>query len=237
MDESWQVFENLEKLGGPTWFRLGDRDLATHLERSRRLKAGEPLSQVTHAFCAAWGIGPAVLPMSDQPVPTIVLTDEGELAFQEYFVARHFEPKVNGFRFEGAAQARPAPGLLEAIAHADLVVFCPSNPWVSIDPILAVPGIREAIASKKVIAVSPIIGGDVIKGPAAKMYADLGMTPSAAAVAKHYEGLLTAFVLDEVDRNLAQKLDVQTYVSDTIMETAAHRRRLAEEILVHAKDL
>jgi LPPG:FO 2-phospho-L-lactate transferase len=235
-DESWQAFQNLERLGGPTWFRLGDRDLATHLERARRLKAGESLSQVTKAFCAAWGVGPTVLPMSDQPVPTVVLTDEGELAFQEYFVARHFEPRVTGFRFEGAADAEPAPGLLDAIEQTDLIVFCPSNPWVSIDPILAVPGIRDALGSKLVIAVSPIVGGDVVKGPAAKMYADLGITPSATAVAQHYEGLLSAFVLDEVDRDLVENLDVQTYVSDTIMKTAAHRRRLAEEILFYAKN-
>ena len=141
-DETLQVFTELEALGAPTWFRLGDRDLATHLERTRRLRAGETLSQVTAALCEAWGIQSRVLPMSDQLIPTMVMTDEGELAFQEYFVARRCEPKVTGFRFENILQAAPAPGVLEAIEAAELVVICPSNPWVSIDPILGVPGVR-----------------------------------------------------------------------------------------------
>jgi len=164
-DESWHAIENITRLGGPNWFHLGDQDLGTHLERTRRLKAGQTLSQITRDFCAAWGIGPTVLPMSDDPVPTIVLTDEGELPFQEYFVHRRCEPRVRGFRFQGVDGAHPAPGMIAAIREADLVVICPSNPWVSIDPILALPNIRSEIGSRRVVAVSPIIGGKAVKGP------------------------------------------------------------------------
>ncbi|MCP4372855.1 MAG: 2-phospho-L-lactate transferase, partial [Deltaproteobacteria bacterium] len=178
---------------------LGDRDLATHLERTRRLRAGEPLSEVTRAFCQAWGIGPAVLPATDDAVPTRVYSDEGELPFQEYFVHRQCRPRVTGFHFQGAAQAQPTPAGLEAVRQADLVVICPSNPWVSVDPILALPGMREAVSARPVIAVSPIIGGKAVKGPAAKMYAELGIQPSARAVAAHYGSLLAGLMLDEVD--------------------------------------
>ena len=138
MSETWNVIENAEKLGGPTWFRLGDRDLGTHLERTRRLKDGQTLSQVTNDFCKAWGIQHTVVPISDQPVRTIVKTEEGDLPFQEYFVHRRCEPRVTGFRFEGVEQAQPAPKAREAIQSADAIVICPSNPWVSIDPILRV---------------------------------------------------------------------------------------------------
>jgi LPPG:FO 2-phospho-L-lactate transferase len=235
--ETWNALENLSRLGGPGWFRLGDRDLATHLERTRRLAAGDTLSQVTAAFCAAWGVGPRVLPMSDDPVPTIVRTDEGELPFQEYFVARRCEPRVTGFHFMGAAQAAPAPGVLAALAAADAVVICPSNPWVSIDPILNIPGVWAALAARPVVAVSPIVGGQALKGPAAKMYAELGTDPSAAAVAKHYRGLLAGFVLDAVDAGLVSQLDMPTLVADTIMKDRGHRLRLAQEVLEFAARL
>ena len=236
-DETWHTMENLEKLGSPTWFRLGDSDFATHLERTRLLKSGQALSEITAQFCAAWGVKPKVLPMSDDPIPTIVLTEEGEMAFQEYFVARRCEPRVTGFRFEGSEQARPAPGVLDAIQKADFVVICPSNPWVSIDPILSVPGIYTALEERPVIAVSPIIGGKAIKGPAAKMYAELGITPSANAVAEHYGDLLAGFVLDEVDGNLTKDLGLRTLVADTIMKRKKDRIRLGEEVLSFAKDL
>jgi LPPG:FO 2-phospho-L-lactate transferase len=169
--ETFHVLENLQELGGPDWFRLGDRDLATHIERTRRLRESQPLSQITRAFCCAWGVRQLVLPMSDQPVRTMVdTTEDGELAFQEYFVHRKCKPKVKGFRFIGIATARPAAGVLEAIEHADGIVICPSNPWVSIDPILKITGIRSALATKIVIAVSPIIGGLTVKGPAANVH-------------------------------------------------------------------
>jgi LPPG:FO 2-phospho-L-lactate transferase len=233
-DESWNALESLTQIGGPSWFRLGDRDLGTHLERTRRLRERQTLSQTTADFCEAWGIGPKVLPMSDEPVPTIVCTEDGELAFQDYFVVRRCEPRVSGFRFEGVESAKPAPGVLEAVERADLVVMCPSNPWVSIDPILALPGMRLALEAARVVAVSPIVGGKAIKGPAAKMYRELGITPSAYAVAEHYGGLLTGFVLDDVDKDQAgsvEALGLKTLVTDTIMKTPDDRRRLAEEVL------
>ena len=210
-DETFQAFDQLDALGGPTWFRLGDRDLATHLERTRRIQAGSSLSQVTAEFCQAWGISPLVLPMSDDPVPTIVLTDQGELAFQEYFVHRQCSPIVTGFRFEGIQQAAPAPGVLDAIDAADYVVVCPSNPWVSIDPIIHLPGVRQTLGGKVVVAVSPIIGGKALKGPAAKMYQELGITPSVIAVAEHYGDLLTGLVVDEIDQILTKRLTFKNY--------------------------
>lgn len=233
-DETWNAFYTLVSLGGPDWFHLGDRDLGTHLERTRRLRAGEPLSQVTRDFCAAWGVRPTVLPASDQRVPTLVYTEEGVLPFQEYFVHRACQPRVTGFRFEGAAQARPAPEVLSAILAADLVILCPSNPWVSIDPILAIPGIRQALAERPILAVTPIIGGKTVKGPAAKMYAELGIHPSALAVARHYGSLLHGFVLDVVDEEqyeLLRSLGLQVLVTDTLMRDRADRLRLAGEVI------
>jgi LPPG:FO 2-phospho-L-lactate transferase len=228
--ETWNTIANIEKLGGPAWFRLGDQDIATHLERTRRLKEGKPLSEITKEFCKAWGIGPNVLPMTDSPVRTMVDSDEGELAFQEYFVHRRCEPRVKGFRFDGVEVAEPAPGVREALESADAVVFCPSNPWVSIDPILRVVGKIQ----KPVIAVSPIIGGKAVKGPAAKMYAELGIEPSALAVAKHYRTILTGFVLDTTDLESEKQirdLSVKTLVTDTIMNQSTDRIRLANDVL------
>jgi LPPG:FO 2-phospho-L-lactate transferase len=232
--ETWQALEALGELGGPTWFRLGDHDLGLHLERSRRRRSGQPLSSITAHFCRALGIRSQVLPMSDDPVMTWVNSNEGELPFQEYFVHRQCRPQVSGFRFAGTEQARPAPGVLEALQAANLIVICPSNPWVSIGPILAVPGIQEAIASRPVVAVSPIIGGQAIKGPAAKMYAELGIQPSALSVARHYEKLLTGFILDSIDSNQAetvQSLGISTCVTDTLMRTAQDRLRLAKLVI------
>jgi len=230
VSETWNAFANASKLGGPNWFNLGDQDLGTHLERTRRLKSGQCLSEITRDFCRAWGIQHTILPMSDSPVRTIVETDEGELAFQEYFVHRRCEPRVRGFRFEGAEIAEPAPGAVEAVRSADAVVFCPSNPWVSIDPILKIlPQIE-----KPVFAVSPIIGGETVKGPAAKMYRELGIEPSALAVARHYRERLTGFVLDEVDKQLEGELmglSIKTTVTNTLMESHEDRIRLAQEII------
>ncbi|NMB86817.1 MAG: 2-phospho-L-lactate transferase, partial [Chloroflexi bacterium] len=166
-NETWQVLGHLTALGGPSWFKLGDADLATHLERTRRLASGESLSGVVRGLCETWKVPVGVLPMSDQSVSTIVHTREhGELAFQEYFVKYACAPVVTRFEFRGIEEAQPAPGVLEAIRATDTVLICPSNPWVSIAPILAIAGIREAIQGKKVVAVSPIIGGKAIKGPA-----------------------------------------------------------------------
>ena len=230
VDETWNVIDQASKLGGPAWFRLGDQDLGTHLERTRRLEAGQSLSHVTKDFCEAWGIKQNVLPMSDQPVRTIVQTDEGDLAFQEYFVHRRCEPHVRGFRFEGAGTAKPAPGVSEAIQSADAVIVCPSNPWVSIDPILRIVKRIE----QPVVAISPIIGGQTVKGPAAKMYRELGIEPSALAVARHYRDLATGFVLDHIDRQLEgeiRSLSMRTFVTNTLMNSHDDRKRLAMDVL------
>ena len=229
-NESWNVLDNVSKLGGPDWFRLGDHDLGTHLERTRRLELGDSLSKITRHFCITWGVRHTVLPMSDQPVRTIVETDEGNLAFQEYFVHRRCGPRVRGFRFDGVDMAEPAPGAREAIQAADAVVICPSNPWVSIDPILKIyPNIN-----KPMVAISPIIGGESVKGPAAKMYRELGIEPSALAVARHYEGLAANFVLDEVDAQLNESirgLNMHTLVTNTLMRSHEDRRQLVRAVL------
>ncbi|HUE98188.1 MAG TPA: 2-phospho-L-lactate transferase [Anaerolineales bacterium] len=230
INETWNVIENASKLGGPAWFRLGDQDLGTHLERTRRLKEGQSLSQITKDFCQAWGIEHTILPMSDQPVRTIVETEEGDLAFQEYFVHRRCEPPVRGFRFDGVERAEPAPGTREAIQSADAVIICPSNPWVSIDPILQIITTTE----KPVVAVSPIIGGQTVKGPAAKMYRELGLESSAVAVARHYGDLATGFVLDRIDEQLETRirsLQMCTLVTNTLMNSHDDRERLAMDIL------
>jgi LPPG:FO 2-phospho-L-lactate transferase len=230
--ETYHMLENLQKLGGPEWFRLGDQDLATHLERTRRLRAGQSLSRITSDFCHAWGVMHTVLPMSDQQVRTMVDTTEyGELDFQEYFVHLKCQPKVNGFRFSGIEAALPSPGVLDAIMKADAIVVCPSNPWVSIDPILAVSGITSALDSKIVIAVSPIIGSLTVKGPAAKMYTELGYQPSALEVARHYGKFLSAFVLDRVDSTLAQSFSIPIFLTNIMMRNQADRRLLAQDVL------
>jgi LPPG:FO 2-phospho-L-lactate transferase len=241
VDETWNAIQNASSLGGPGWFNLGDRDIGTHLERTRRLKEGQCLSVITHDFCTAWGITPTVLPMTDQVVRTIVNTDEGELAFQEYFVHRRCEPRVKGFRFEGADQAEPTPRAREAIRAADVVILCPSNPWVSIDPILRVisPLRLEKGSGLKVVAISPIIGGETVKGPAAKMYRELGIEPSALAVASHYRDLATHFVLDRVDKQLQGAitgLNMKTLVTNTLMKSHDDRRRLAQDTIAFVEN-
>lgn len=240
--ETWQALETLAELGGPSWFRLGDLDLGLHLERTRRLKLGHSLSQVTAHFASVWQVGPRILPMSDDAVPTWVYTKEGEISFQDYFVRRQCRPEVTGFRFSGAEQAKPAPGVLQSLEQADLVVICPSNPWVSIAPILAVPGILPALQREglPIVAVSPIIAGQAIKGPAAKMYAELGIRPQALAVAQHYGSLLDGFVLDEQDAAEAGQVEaagIRARVTATVMKTRQDRERLAREVLEFGQSL
>lgn len=238
--ETWNFLGTLDELGGPTWFRLGDRDLALHVERTRRLRSGWTLSEFTQQVCERFNIDVRVIPMSDDPVRTIVVTHEGELPFQEYFVAQRCEPVVCGFRFQGVELAKPAPGVVEALSTADAVVFCPSNPWVSLDPILAVPGIQPAIQSKIVVGVSPIIGGKAIKGPTDKIYRELGIAPSALAVAEHYRQILTGFVCDREDHLLAEEigqLGMKTLVSNTVMRGLDDRHRLALEIMAFLSTL
>lgn len=242
-DETWQAIEVIEKMGGPGWFRLGDKDLGLHLERTRLLETGKTLSEICRHFSTIWEIDHRVLPMSDERVATVVHSSEGDLHFQDYFVKRKCEPKVSGFYFEGANASYPAPGVLEALHKADLIVICPSNPWVSIDPILAVPGIREAVRdsdqSKQVIGISPIIQGSTLKGPAAKMFLEMGIEPSAANVAEHYGsitggGLLSGFVIDDLDsdeRAAIVELGISTNITNTIMKTANDRINLAAEVI------
>ena len=240
--ESGAFMAALGALGGETWFFLGDRDLATHVERTRRLAAGESLSAVTAAFCARLGILARIVPMSDDPVPTIVETDEGPLAFQHYFVRERCRPRVLGFRHEGAERARPSAAFLDALGAPDLgaVIVCPSNPYISIDPILAVSGVRAALGACRapVVAVSPIVGGRAVKGPTAKMMAERGVAPSAAAVAGHYAGLIDGFVLDEADRAEAAGIaatGVAVEVTATVMSGRAEKQALARTVLAFAE--
>jgi len=234
-DETWVTYHSIAQLGGLDWFRLGDKDLATHLIRTRKLSQGEALSTITRNLCQRWGIAHRIYPMSDDPVATIVHTQSGDaLGFQEYFVHQACQPVVQSFEFKGAEKANPLPPVLEGIQKADIVIFAPSNPWVSIDPILAVPGYRQAIAEKLVIAVSPIIGGKAVKGPAAKMYLELGFLPTAAVVASHYRDLLTGFVLDTIDRGELEKIErwrIISLVTNILMKDEQDRIRLAEEVL------
>ena len=223
--------EHAVRLGGPDWFKLGDKDLGTHLERTRRLNNGQPLSKITRDFCKAWKVQHTILPMSDQPVRTIVETVGKEISFQEYFVHLKCEPKVIGFHFEGAERAEAAPGVVEAIDSAEAVVICPSNPWVSIDPILAVANLRSAVEAKLTIAVSPIIGGKAVKGPLAKMFTELGIQPSALAIIEHYQNLLNGFVLDNIDQDLTKMIGIPSITTDTLMDSLTKRAQLAQAML------
>ena len=239
--ESSAFMEALGALGGETWFFLGDKDLAIHVERTHRLRAGESLNAVTSDLCARLGIRARIVPMSDDPVPTIVETEDGPLAFQHYFVRERCRPKVLGFRHEGAEQARASAGFLDALAAPDLgaVIVCPSNPYISVDPILAVPGVRAALESCRapVIAVSPIIGGEAVKGPTAKMMAERGIAPSAAAIAEHYAGLIDGFVLDEADRGAAAGIaatGAAVEVTATMMTAREEKQALARAVLAFA---
>lgn len=230
-DETTAMMDQLRLLGGEDWFLLGDRDLALHLIRSQRLAAGERLSGVTASIAARLGIGARILPMTDDPVATIVQTPGGEIAFQDWFVRQRAAPSVTGFRFAGIDTARPAPGVVEALQAADAIILCPSNPFISLDPILAVPGLREAIPEVPVIAVSPIIGGQAVKGPAAQLMRDLGHEVSPAGIAAHYAGLLTAMVIDDADAELAARLPVPAKVTQTLMKSDADRAAVARACL------
>lgn len=238
--ETFHCLEAVTQLGGPAWFRLGDRDLATHLLRTEWLRAGQRLTAVTHRLATALGVEVPLLPMTDQPFRTQVLTDEGVLPFQEYFVRRRWQPIVRGFFWEGAATAQPTPEVLESLAWANLIVLCPSNPFVSIGPILALPGVREAISQRITLAISPILGGQAVKGPAAKMFQELGITPSATAVAAHYGPLLTGFILDITDAALEPEiraLGMIPRVVPTLMPHHAARVALAQEVLTFGLQL
>jgi len=242
--ETWNFMEQVKRLGGETWFRLGDRDLAMHVERTRRLAAQETLSEVTTALTAALGIRHAVVPMSDAPVRTIVRTADGELAFQRYFVGEQCRPVATGVRFDGAAAATPSPALQAALARRDVaaVIVCPSNPYLSIDPILAVPGVRAGLKTlgAPIVAVSPIIAGRALKGPAAKLMRELGVAPSVTAIVCHYGGLLSGLVVDGEDADEAEALrtlGLPTLATGAVMTTDEDRIRLARETLAFALDV
>lgn len=239
--ETWSFMSAVEQLGGPTWFRLGDADLAVHVERTRRLRAGESLSTVTAHLSSRLGVRAAIVPMSDQPVRTVVETESGALGFQEYFVRERCEPAVRRVTYEGAAGARPAPATAGALAAAELegIILCPSNPWLSIDPMLAIPGMRDLLTAARapIVAVSPIIAGQAVKGPAAKIMRELGLVPDAAAVARHYAGLIDGFVLDTVDASLAPAIDAPILLTGTLMTTREQKVALAWECLLFCQRL
>ena len=234
-DETWAFMETLSALGGEDWFRLGDRDLAVHVERTRRLRHGESLSAITADFCRRLGVGPRVLPATDDRLRTRLRTDEGWLDFQDYFVRLQCRPVVRELAFAGAEQARPHPDLLAALGNERLraVIICPSNPFISVEPILAVQGMRQALlaCAAPVIAVSPIIGGRAVKGPTAKMMTELGMIPSAAAVAKRYGDLLDGYIVDHIDVASCTDLDLRIVPAKALMETLADREALAHLVL------
>ena len=237
-EESWSFMRSLGTLGGETWFRLGDNDLATHVERTRRLRSGESLTRITAAFAARLGIAATLLPMSDDPVRTLVDTTEGRLEFQHYFVRLRCAPAVRGIGFAGAAQARPNPALLAALRARDLsaVVICPSNPYLSVDPILALPGIREALAGcpAPIVVVSPLIGGAAVKGPTAKIMRELGIPQTQEAIARHYDGLVDGLVVDAADATQAPSLKLPVEVTRTLMRDLADRETLARAVLAFA---
>jgi LPPG:FO 2-phospho-L-lactate transferase len=234
-DETWTFMRALAALGGPAWFRLGDGDLATHVERTRRLKAGETLTQICAHMADKLGIMARVLPMTDDPVRTVVDTEAGTLAFQEYFVREQCRPPVRTIRFEGASAARPTRSVLDALAADTLagIIICPSNPWLSVDPILAVPGLREAMQSSgaPIVAVTPIIGGKAVKGPAAKIMAELGLTPDVRSIAQRYAGLVDMLVIDAVDADLAGGMPIQVTAANTLMQTLDDKIALARRCL------
>lgn len=231
-DETWNFMAALESVGGETWFRLGDADLALHVERTRCLKAGHSLTSVTRHFAQRFGIGAEILPMSDDRIATRVLTNEGELAFQDYFVRRRCLPPVRGLRFEGAESARLSVAARAAFASPELraIVIAPSNPWLSIDPLLAIPELREALrsAAVPVVAVTPIIAGKAIKGPTAKIMGELGIDISPLSVAEHYGDVLDGFVLDSRDEALADRFTIATEVTDTFMRSPDVSDRVAQ---------
>ena len=242
--ETWNCLESLAELGGTSWFRLGDRDLATHLYRSQRLREGAGLGEVTAELCRAFGIASRIVPVSDDPMATMVATPDGELPFQDYFVRRHCAPRVTGFRFAGAEDARIHPELAAALASSALraVIFCPSNPFVSIGPMLAIAGMKEALKAvgKPVIAVSPIIGGQAVKGPAAKMMTELGMPTTALALAQHYRFCVDALVVDDVDRkhlSAIRDLGMSCEATATLMKDDDDKVQLARMIAEYADAL
>lgn len=232
-DETFFALESMQALGGEDWFRLGDKDLSLHLRRTQWLRQGVSLTEITDRLRRILAIPSRVLPMCDQPVRTLVHTDEGDLPFQHYFVRRRCEPTIIDLSFVGAAESRPAEPVVEAIERADLIIFCPSNPYLSIDPILSVTGLRRKIRKLPVpkVAISPIVGGRAIKGPAAKMMREMGQMISPLTVVDHFDGLLDGFVLDEQDAVVQRAIDIPLCVTNTIMVDLDDKAALAQATL------
>ncbi|WP_230291472.1 2-phospho-L-lactate transferase [Croceicoccus sp. Ery5] len=224
--ETWSFMDAVKSLGGEDWFNLGDGDLALHVLRRMARDAGQPLSEIVRGFALQWGLGLTILPMSDDPVATWLQTDEGLLPFQRYFVARRCEPRVNAIRFEGADAALPAPGVVAAIEAADMILIAPSNPWLSIDPILAVPGLRQALERRNapLVAVSPLVGGKAVKGPTAKLMDEMGLSVTNQTIAEHYGDLLDAMLVHQGDPHPSDPPCAET---DTLMNSAQDRHLVA----------
>ena len=239
--ETWEMMGALRQLGGEAWFQLGDRDLAMHVLRTNWLRAGKSLTEFAAHAARQLGISAQILPMTDDAVRTIVATAEGDLPFQRYFVERRCEPAVRGIGFDGAKAAQPASGLVDLIGNQNLraVVICPSNPYLSVDPILAIPGIRSALANAPapVVAVSPIIGGQAVKGPTAKIMAELGVAVTTQTIAAHYRGLIDGLVIDESDANDRAQIDVPILATRTMMKDIEDRERLARDVAAFADTL
>ena len=236
------ALEMLRRYGEETWFQLGDRDFATHILRTQRLRVGWTPTRVLAAFVAALGVRARLLPMCDDPVATLVRTPAGELEFQEYFVRRRQADAVLGVRFAGIEAARPSDDVRAALAQANAIIFCPSNPIVSIGPILALPGLRDLLgaAAAPKVAVSPIVGGRALRGPADRMLSGLGIEVSPFGVAQLYRGLLGGMVIDRVDAGDAPRIEalgMRVHVTETVMQTVADRVRLAEDVLHFAQEL
>ena len=236
-NETWACISELEELGADSWFRLGDRDLALHLLRTQMLNRGATLQKVADRLCESLGIDHRIAPMSNDKIRTTVNTPNGKLAFQEYFVREQCEPAVIDFDFEGIENSKPNPVVMSWLDECDGIIICPSNPYVSVDTILSVPKYRDAFQSKPVIAVSPIVGGLAIKGPAAKMMTELGVPPTPIAVAKHYGSLLSGFVLDQTDHEQAKDIAIPSIVTQTIMLTLQDRIELAEQCVRFLEEL
>jgi len=238
-NESWNFMAEIERLGGENWFRVGDKDLAVHIERTRRLNDREKLSNITADFARHFGILGRVVPMTNDLVRTMVITDEGTLDFQHYFVGRRCEPVVRGLAYAGAADAQLVPILQEAAQDPSLqaIVICPSNPWLSIGPFLEIPAWRELLleATAPVIAVSPLVNGQAVKGPTTKIMSELQLEQSSATIARFYEGIIDGLVLDKSEAHLAPEIHVATHVTATLLKTAADKQRLAREVLDFAR--
>lgn len=239
-DETFRALDQLAIYGHPQWFHLGDRDLATHIHRTEMLRGGSSLSATAESIRQALGVRAKILPMTDDPVPTTIETNEGRLHFQEYLVKRRAEPRVRAILFEGIEQARPAPGVLEALESASCIVICPSNPLISTGPILAVPGVRDALRKRRarVIAVSPIVGGKSLKGPSDQMLAELGHQVSALGVARLYQDICGTMVIDPVDSAYGpqiESLGTDVIVHSTVMRTTADKELLAQRLLQFAE--